>query len=94
MSYALFFSAFLIVSLSEYSSSVPVESPRPRETIFNLNLSCRGIKISQPIDSIENLELVSNLNDTEKTILDMYKNNQFVYQDSELSRVWHGSDNS
>lgn len=62
--------------------------------ILNIKTEGKDIKISQPVDSIENIELMSNLNDTEKTILDMYKNNQFVYQDSELSRVWHGSDNS
>ena len=32
--YPRFFSAFLRVSLSEYSSSVPVESPRPNDEIF------------------------------------------------------------
>ena len=32
--YCLFFNAVLSVSLSEYSSSVPVDSPLPREETF------------------------------------------------------------
>src|SRR3989338_1380383 len=54
----------------------------------------QNMTISQPVNSLENLQPFSNLNDTEKIILDMYKNNQFVYQENDNSKVFHGSVNS
>ncbi len=44
--YCLFLRAFFMVSESEYSSSVPVERPRPRVDTFISFLSTRGFKIS------------------------------------------------
>ena len=44
MSYFLFSNAFLNVSPSEYSSSVPVDMPRPRAVSFREYLSASGVR--------------------------------------------------
>ncbi len=61
--------------------------------ILTLDIRTEGenMQISLPLDSTENVETFSNLNDTEKTILEMYKNNRFVYEGSKNSKIWHGS---
>ena len=43
--YCLFFKALFSVSWSEYSSSVPVESPRPREEILRPCFSDKGSRV-------------------------------------------------
>lgn len=49
----------------------------------------KNYTVSTPIDDVENIDTISNLNETEKIILEMYKNNQEVYKRSHVVKIWH-----
>jgi len=69
-----------------------VKDAEVKDGILTINFNSGGENhtISQPIDSLEGTEKFSNLNETEKIILEAYKKNQFVYQNEDY-KVFHGA---
>lgn len=68
-----------------------VKNAEIKNNILTINFESEGknYTISHPINSLDNLETFSNLSDAEKGILEMFKQNQFVYHNEDY-KVFHG----